>query len=331
MSTIELRPHPSTAEEWVARMHAADVAERDRAEFYAWVSADPANADAYAQCEALWVVTRQMRSQPALLHESRRTLGSGSNAASRDRKLPRWALAAGVAIIAISVVLLAPRLARDDIQTATRKGEQRVIALEDGSKIQLNTDTIVSYRLTERERRVELHRGEAFFDVARDPARLFVVRAGKSEVQVVGTQFTVRQDGDRLEVVVREGKVNVVPDAATLLPAAATQHVELVPGSSLRLEPKDLRIKVTMVDADRAMAWRSGSVDFDAATLEQVVTELNRYAEKPFRIEDDSIRNIPVTGRVRVNDLESIRYMLRESFQVESISRPDSVALRQLR
>ena len=79
------------------------------------------------------------------------------------------------------------------------------------------------------------------------------------------------------------------------------------------------------------MSWRTGSLDFENATLEQVVGEFNRYARVPFVIEDDAIRGIPVTGRVKANDLDSIRYMLRESFNVESTVRADSTGLRRSR
>lgn len=311
---IELRRRPESAEDWAARMHASDVSGRDRSEFYAWINADPANADAYAECEALWVVSKRARPDHRV-HMPRRNVA-------------RWALAASVVVASVVVAFLAFDMTAERTLTSTRKGEQRTIALADGSRIELNTDTQVSYRLTDRERRVVLKHGEAFFDVARDMQRPFIVEVGKSEVRVLGTQFTVRQEGDRLQVVVKEGKVSVIPDARGLSPASSKNNVELTRGALLRFEPEPQRIQVAVVDIERELAWRTGSVDFDSDTLEQVVAELNRYAEKPFIIDDPSIRELPVTGRVRVNDLASIRYMLRESFNVETITRADGIGLR---
>ena len=73
------------------------------------------------------------------------------------------------------------------------------------------------------------------------------------------------------------------------------------------------------MDANRATAWRAGILDIDGMTLEEVVTEVNRYVPAPFVIEDESIRRLQLSGRIRLGDTESIRFMLRERLNVESV------------
>ncbi|MEJ1961315.1 MAG: FecR domain-containing protein [Gammaproteobacteria bacterium] len=75
--------------------------------------------------------------------------------------------------------------------------------MRDGSAITLNTDSQLRVALTEAERRVDLKQGEAFFEVAKDSTRPFVVEAGRKRVVAVGTKFSVRRDGDFVEVVDR--------------------------------------------------------------------------------------------------------------------------------
>ncbi len=81
--------------------------------------------------------------------------------------------------------------------------------MEDGSRITLNTDSQIRVDLTVKERRVELQQGEAFFEVAHDASRPFIVRAGNKRVIAVGTRFSVRREANDVRVVVTEGKVRV--------------------------------------------------------------------------------------------------------------------------
>ena len=232
--------------------------------------------------------------------------------------------------------LFAPRLQEVEPQrVTTRHGEQRSLTLPDGSVVQLNTDTQIAYRVDGDTRRVNLASGEAFFDVAKDATRPFVVSTETAEIRVVGTQFSVRTRPDAVEVIVKEGRVDVVRTEKALTPArlispAAEKTVGLVPDTHLRMALASPP-QVATVDANRATAWRSGILDIDAMTLEDVVAEVNRYVRTPFVIEDDSIRRLQLSGRFRLADTESIRFMLRERLGVESVPRGDSVALRAAR
>src|SRR5690606_20728867 len=95
---------------------------------------------------------------------------------------------------------------------ATRPGEQKVATLKDGSRIALNTDTRLDVRFDAGRRRIRLDRGEAMFEVAHDADRPFVVVAGDTRVQALGTVFIVRRTGDDVVVTLVKGRVAVVRD-----------------------------------------------------------------------------------------------------------------------
>ena len=236
------------------------------------------------------------------------------------------AAAATVAVVAILIALPRADVAGPALQTAsTRHGEQRPIALADGSTIQLNTDTAITWRMAGNERRVILERGEAFSDVAKDATRPFVVEVGKSEVRVVGTQFSVRRQTEQVEVVVKEGRVNIVPDTGPLGVIAA--KVELTRGNQAQMESGSHQVAVASVDADRLTAWRTGSLEFDGMTLDDVVTEVNRYTDTRLVIGHDSLKSQRISGRVRVGDIDTIRFILRERFDIDSVERDGIIRL----
>src|SRR5262249_37280059 len=126
----------------------------------------------------------------------------------RPRVWP-FAIAASV-LLAIGVALF---VSRDSIFATNRYstvvGGLPTIPPADGSKVPSNTDSQVRLAITDRERAIELTHGEAFFEVARDPSRPFVVTAGSKRVIAVGTQFSVRRDGEDVQVAVAEGLVRV--------------------------------------------------------------------------------------------------------------------------
>ncbi len=307
----DLRPVPTTADEWFARRHAPDRTRDEEAAFKAWLESDPSHESEYAECERFWRVPQGLSAQPDLAAEALHAAGlyraaagiarqaDGPPESAPTRTAAKWAAATALAASLAAIVwLLAPIELRDPGAIKTARGEQRTVALSDGSTVQINTDSLFVARMNERERRVELLRGEAFFNVVRDPARPFVVKAGASEVRVVGTQFSVREHGGKLEVIVKEGTVNVIPDIS----------------------------RVTAADAGLT-AWRTGSLEFDGMTLDDVVTEVNRYTDTRLVIGHDSLKSQRISGRVRVGDIDTIRFILRERFDIDSVERDGIIRL----
>ena len=328
-------PEPMSAEAWFARLHSPDCTKQDEATFDQWLRADPSNAAAYEACEKLSAMSGGLRAHHALVDDLLADAGVGSHSHGQSHSrvggnpIVRATLAAAATIAAVSVglYLAIGTSATAPATVVTTKGQQRQLALDDGSKIQLNTDTILDWRITDSERRVTLKQGEAFFDVAKDPRRPFIVRAGSSEVRVVGTQFSVREEAGHLEVVVKEGKVDVVPDSSRATGPAPTK-VELTPGKRLSYDNAQNLVRVAIVDPDRSLTWRTGSLDFDSATLEEALAEINRYAAKPLVIDDDRLRVVRLSGRFRLGDTEAVVFTLRERFGIEASETAERIALR---
>jgi transmembrane sensor len=324
---------PATADEWFAYRHSPDWTPQDQSVFDAWMRANPSHAADYSECERLWDVRNRLAANSDLVRAAFGAAGLNGPRHLRAVPAPRpwkWtaavALAAGVAVLAWIVV--APgRAVVDPDAVATAHGQQREMSLSDGSKVHLNTDTLVVARLDDRERRVVLKRGEAFFDVARDSQRPFVVEVGTTEVRVVGTKFSVRESEGKVEVLVSDGLVNVVPEAKKAT-TEAWERVELTRGNRLQYDTGQKLMRVAHVDPDRLLLWRGGMIEFDNSSLEDAVSELNRYAAKPLSIEDQRLRGIKFSGGFRVGDVSAVLFTLRERFDVAAVEEEGRIVLR---
>ncbi|HST01503.1 MAG TPA: FecR domain-containing protein, partial [Usitatibacter sp.] len=251
-------------------------------------------------------------------------------ASSRGRGLRRLAFPAlaAVAVLgwALMLAIQAPEASSQGYRTA--HGEQKEIALPDGSIVHLNTDSSLQVAFSGAERGVALSRGEAYFEVVKESGgRPFVVYARGTQVRVVGTKFNVRSREDGTDVIVSEGKVEVLPDPSRVSPSVPAK-VELVPGNALRFDPVEQRVLIAAVDPERATAWRGGTIDFDNVPLEEMIAEVNRYTATPFAIVDNRIRRMKLSGTFRVGDADSVRFALRDGFGIEAIPRGDLVELR---
>jgi transmembrane sensor len=190
--------------------------------------------------------------------------------------------------------------------------------LKDDSKVTLNTDTEIRVDLTARERDVDLKRGEAFFEVAKDPQRPFVVSAGGKRVIAVGTQFSVRRDAQDLEVVVTEGKVRVEDAGETLLTPGAIAHAG---DAGVLVQRK------TVPEAQEHLSWRTGVLMFRDQTLGEVVAEFNRYNERKIVIEDPKIADLRIEGNFRTTNVDAFVRLLESGFPVRARVEDDRVLL----
>ena len=319
--------YPSTAREWAVRVQSADVARHELLALDEWLKADPRNAEDYARVNKIAHLGLKLRDYPqerarlagyAKLR-SPSPLGEGrgeGRASGRRWRLVTAGAAAGV-VVALAV-LLASDLSALSGRYAAGRGEQRQVVLEDGSRIVVNTDSEVAVRFHEFERSVQLVRGEAFFEVAKDAARPFVVRTGSAEVRAVGTKFSVRRNDSDTEVVVTEGRVRVVREGKSDNQAPAASPIELVPGNLVHVSSTAPTAQIAVVDVARATAWTAGNVEFEEATLAEVIRDVNRYTTKEFVIADPSLAEIRVTGRFRVGDVESVKFALQNRFDIDA-------------
>lgn len=312
------------AAEWVVRQQQGLDA-TGRREFQAWLQ-DPAHAAAFAE----------MRQTSELLDGLR---DSAPLAAARPpRARLYWftvGAAAAAAIVMLALFRLAPSrsVAPAAVQVvATDVGVFKELPLADGSVVGLNTDTAVEVRYSPTERRIALVRGEAFFTVAKNPARPFFVEAGGVAVRAVGTAFNVRYRADGIEVTVREGKVQVSRGSAgVVVPSLVAGERTLI---LLGNERASEAIAVARLEEPRlqsALAWREHRLEFSDTPLGDVAAEFNRYNRHRLVIEDPALAEQKFGGAFAASGYESLIEVLEQSFGVVAERRADVTILRRAR
>lgn len=278
---------------WAGREDRGELSPAERQRRDRWLAEDARHRGAYARAHAL------------LRHYERAyALGAGyapeAFAAPRpQRRRIAWlgALAAGVAALAVGAVALRVPESAAGGHYVTRTGEVLRLPLQDGSAVTLDSASEIVVQYGPGRRRIQLLRGQALFDVAKDRSRPFVVVAGTSEVTAVGTSFSVqRRRGEAVEVLVREGVVELDAERAVPLRVAANSLALAAPARPVRVQA------VRPERVDRLLAWREGMISFDGDTLEQAAAEFARYNDMRIFIEDPAVAQRTVVGLYSAND-----------------------------
>ncbi len=300
---------PRSAAEWVARLHSGLMTPADHKALATWLERKPQNRKDYERTSAAWVLAQGLQS--SLIARQYLALDAAKVRAAR-RAPPRtmmFGLAGGLAAAAAIALMILPERG---VHT-TGPGEIQTVTLEDGSTVWLNGDSKLRVDFTAPERRVVLERGEAFFKVAHDASRPFVVEAEPSRITVTGTEFDVRRAPQAVDVAVTEGHVRVepavlhgTPDApVTALSAGDDAH--FVAGKA---EPVVARGAV----AQHKGAWRNGQVYVDDLTLAAAVDEMNRYNHTKIVLGSDSLRQKTISANFPTGDVEREAAALQELF-----------------
>jgi transmembrane sensor len=214
---------------------------------------------------------------------------------------------------------------------ATQTGEQRTVTLTDGSVVQLNSQSRLRVSFSEQERRVELIDGQALFEVAKNPARPFVVVSGTTSVQAVGTQFDVYRRSAGTVVTVLEGRVAVSGNtvrgpAPSKLESTGSGAVLLSAGEQIIVTPTAvLAPKATNVEA--AVAWTQKKLVFDAAPLSEVVAEFNRYSHQRLVLDNAELDEIRISGVFASSGVEHLVQFLQQRFDVIATTSDDQIHL----
>jgi len=281
----------AAAAAWAARADRGPLSAEDQKALEAWAAEDPRRAGAYAR--ALAVSAHADRAQ-ALGEDFAPALHPVAVAAGRRRLLASGGALAAAAVVGVAGYETLSFKGR----VVTRKGDIRRAPLDDGSAVTLNTDTVIRSSFNGQIRRVELVRGEALFDVAKDAARPFVVVAGTVRVRAVGTSFTVRSHGDgQVDVLVREGVVDVWRgEGGASLRLVAQTATKVDRAGPLKAIP------VAASAVDSATAWRQGQIDLDGLTLGEAAAEFARYSDRRILVDDPAVARLKMTGLFSASD-----------------------------
>lgn len=263
--------------EWAVRLRGDSLDDSLLKQFSDWLTSDHSHRQAFEKVADMW---GDIGALPPVAVDA---LMPEIATPARKSPLGRWltwpaavAAAIAIAVVAISYVLLPAEPALDTYRTA--KGEQREIALQDGSRVDLNTNTLLEVRLGDKQRWLHLVQGEAYFSVASDKQRPFVVDMDGATARAVGTEFNIfRPDNQTARITVTEGIVQV-RDTARSTDVAVLRRDE-----SVNYDQQDGISEVKAADAG-VTAWRERQLVFASTPLSEVIDTLNRYSKTPIQL-----------------------------------------------
>jgi len=281
------------ASTWFARLRTRSVSAATLEAYRDWRQ-QPGNREAYIEVERLWTKAGALHGDAEIAQAVTDAL-TRSEGARQRRPHPLWGLGLAVAVLTLAgAALLWPRLSASTY--ATDVGEQRVVVLKDGSRLRLDTNTAVKVRLGARERRIDLVRGQALFEVAHDTTRPFRVMAGQAEVVALGTRFDVRRDGAAVRVTLLQGRVSVVAHNAA-------GKVLLTPGQQVTAGKALGHPRA--VDVQTAVDWTSGRLVFQDTPLPAAIAEVNRYSRTPVVLQAPRAAGVTVSGAFDGGDVDA--------------------------
>lgn len=358
-SISSLQQIEERAAAWILRRESAQWAAADDDALAAWLAESMSHRVAYLRLGSTWREAGRLKGVSAGLPAGevpprgaiaaspffslkQRNLPEAVAASERSHRFarPTWYRGIAAAVVAMAVFggSLSWWLSRAP-SYETPIGGLATVPVGEGSRIILNTNTKLTLDVTATERGVNLQQGEAFFEVAKDPSRPFVVHAKGKRVVAVGTRFSVRVKDEGVLVVVTEGKVRV-DDAAPLLklPAssdggagAVVEHEDqplLLPGAVALASEHGLSLEQhSVADVEQTLRWRTGFVVLRKTRLADAVAEFNRYNSRQLVIDDPSLGDIMVGGNFQSNNIDGFVRLLQQGFGVRARARGEEIVL----
>lgn len=308
------------AVEWVVELSSAEVSMERVVEWQRWLKQSPHHAQEFSRIEAMLGRVEKIRNIPWPSEAELAADGTVGFRPGRRFEIP-FAIAAGLALVCALLILggypralNVPGVVSIDRVETPAGGTQKIL-LADGSAVDVSGKSRLRATLTRHAREITLERGEAFFRVANDPARPFVVHAGKTSITAIGTAFNVRRSGERVVVAVAEGSVRIAaPDFDTQLHAGEQASAERRAGS----------LEKTAIDTDSVAGWRDGRLRYLNEPLGIVVADVGRYTARDIQIADPALKQLRITGTVLEHNLDGWLTSLEEAFPVAAIRNPDA-------
>jgi transmembrane sensor len=307
---------------WIAQLDGGEPSPQDLAAFREWMHRSPQHQAEIKRLSALWgdlniltelaVPTKRPR-QPWTRFLSVKVAALGATAL------------AGLVFVVFGLRSnIFEHNSDQNLLYATAVGEQRAVVLEDGSKLLLNTDSRARIDYGPGQRAVQLQKGEAYFEVAHNRERPFLVYAGANVIRAVGTAFSVHLRQRDVAVVVTEGTVELsavdasAGGASTRAPSAQVVRLAaLQAGQSATVDQQVQAIQtIQPAELTRRLSWREGVLSFSGEPLEQVVEEVSRYTPVTIVISDPTIRHVAIGGYFKAGETEAMFEALETSFGV---------------
>lgn len=279
---------------WVLRLRDERATAEDLAAWLQWYEADERHRRAFDEMQAFWHETGKLADDASVLALADSAAQRYSLRSGWRRALP--AIAAGLMVIVVALVSVV--ISNRSEQPPALAVDVRETRLPDGSTVELAPRSSVSPHYTHDSRLLVMEgdSGEAYFSVARNPQRPFVVQVGTMRVRALGTAFNVRRADDRIVVSVTHGVVEVCGDHEQRGPDGCGTKVAA--GNRLVWLANDAEPSVEPATEASTLAWRQGRLEYHNEPLASVIADVNRYSRRPIVIDDPAAGEILFTGTV---------------------------------
>lgn len=334
-----------TAAAWLARRDGGAWSDAEQAALERWLQLDTAHRVAFLRLQAAWSAAGRLRAlgagartgppprKPARGAERReqmlQALQTPARRARSGRAPRRWLQLAAVATLAACALffvrLLPPQEPIHAVTYASAPGVVRTLTLDDGSHATLSSDSRIEVRFSAHARDVSLRRGEAIFEVAKNPQRPFRVAAEGYRAIAVGTRYSVRRDGADLRVVVTEGTVRLESPGSA---RRGRPSVLLPAGSVATVQGNDVLVRsLPLAQVRELLDWRNGVLAFRDAPLSEVAAEFNRFNTRKLVVADPQAAALRIGGSFRWDNEEGFVRLLEAGFPVRAEAGVDRIVL----
>jgi transmembrane sensor len=337
------------AADWLVRLHDSPDDEVLVAAWLQWCEEDPRNLSEFQSAQAVWHAARAVGSQafdsravdagadePAVnLSNSSVTPTAGGAGRGIPVRSRQWfsSMTASVVAMAATVLLIVGigstryllRSHEASQSYATAVGGTATSDLPDGSRVELGGGSRITTRYTQKLRTVTVEAGEAYFSVAKDPMRPFLVIAGNMRVTAVGTAFNVRRDSARVVVAVSEGRIRL--DSGANPAATADDSMRLLAGEQAAYNDASGDVTIAKIRTADVASWRQGMLKYVHEPLGSVVADLSRYYPKRIVINDVALGQLPFTGTIFSANVAGALRAFEEVFPLQVKERDDSIEL----
>jgi len=305
---------------WLARLHAEDRNTADEAAFRAWLGACPEHVAAFEAVDRMWSDVGGLVDLRADLQSDLRSDLRRIPAPERHPSLAsRRALLAGVGLLAVTGgSALFWRSASAKVYE-TEVGEQKHVALDDGSQLFLDARTRIAVSFSETARVVDMQYGRANFRIVPDLKRPFIVEAAERKIVATRCNFDVRCEDGKVQVILIHGEADVKPASA---PDGRGERLK----AGDRLVASNDVEKRDKPDMTHVLAWQTGYEMFDKENLAQVAEEMNRYSTVRLEV-DSSAAGLTVSGMYRVGDNSAFAQSLAKLLPIAVRQNGDTLVL----
>lgn len=290
---------------WLERRNFGHWDEAAERAFDAWIRQSSAHEVAFLRLEAAWRRTGRLAALRAPAPDA-------TERATKIGLLPiLFGIAASLAVLAVIGIAAGKfLLPRQELRTfATQVGGHKIVRFADGTRIELNTNTIIRARMTTGARTVWLDKGEAYFQVKHDGAHPFTVYVGNHRITDLGTRFLVRRDTGRLEVAVEQGRVAFrASDEKSPLQVALLARGDAVVATA----KSTVMEKMSAEEMENELTWRRGVLVFRHTRLADAAAEFNRYNSVKLVIADQSAADRTIGATFPINDVERFARVARD-------------------